>query len=144
MIGDPREVILKDIKDFTHEALSEGFLGDRLTTMYRSYGDHFSDCLYLIMVKDLRILVYGMDKDKSPANDYTYLFEDDVPSPMYDKISLFCRCLELDNHYELSQFMDKADEYFLDAMEDRSPTEGENNEDFFLRNAIWLMNPVIH
>lgn len=149
MLGDPRKVILKDIERFTTEALSTNFLVKDVRTMYRSYGDSLGDCIYLIIVKDLRVLTYGMDMDKTPMSNYDYLFGDteetsEGTSPEQDKVSLFCRCLELDNHSDMSHFLNAEDEYFLDAMQDRIPTEGDNNEEFFLRNALWLMNPTIH
>ena len=144
MFGDPREIILKDIEKFTKESLSENFMESGVTSEYRQFGDNYADCLYLIMAKGLRVLVYGMERDRTPSPDYNYLFTEDAVSPYQDKVTLFCRSLELGNYYELSALLDAEDEYFIDAMEDKIPSEGDTNEDFFLRNAIWLMDPVIH
>lgn len=148
MFGDPREVILKDIESFTKETISESLMDSGLNTIYKSFGDHLSDCLYLLMVKGMRVLVYGMEMDKTPPPNYDYLFEKDdegdASSPFQEKISMFCRSLELDNQYELAALLDSKDEYFIEAMEDRVPHEKDDNEDFFIRNALWLMNPTIH
>lgn len=148
MFGDPRELILKDIEKFTRQVLAESLMDSGMRTIYKSFGDPISDCLYLIVTKDLRVLVYGMEMDRTPSPNYDYLFDldgtGDTTSPFQDKISLFCRSLELDNHHELASLLDSEDEYFIEAMEDRMPGERDTNEDFFVRNAMWLMNPVIH
>lgn len=146
MLGDPRETILRDIEKFTLESISTNFLDTGVNTIYRSYGDLYGDCLYLIFVKDVRVLVYGMDMDKTPPADYDYLFGDDeeATSPAQEKVSLFCRCLELDSHRDVAHLLNSEDEYFLDAMQDRVPHGEDTNEDFFLRNSFWLMNPTIH
>ena len=77
--------------------------------------------------------------------NYDYLFEEDAgESPVADRVSLFCRRIAAENPYQIAMIVDENDESVYEALDHVVPDDGESNQDFFLRNAMWLLNPIIH
>ena len=148
MLTDPRLKILQDIEGFTSETLSMGAssIADH-AVYYEELDAPQVSILYLVTVRKSRVLVYGMERIKSATTNFDYMF--DLPSQFpggleeNEKVSLFCKRLEAPP-YEINEVLDGAQDGMLEELEGAYPEEGESNEDFFLRNAMWLLNPTIH
>jgi len=164
MFGDPRELILRDIHDYTLETvapLGMGITGKKFSAEYIKMegAEPGSDTMYLSMSHGDRLLFYGMDIDPPTFEELRRLvssyeeFDDpeedeiDEAIPGQDpvpRVTLFCRRRACKNPHELKAILSAKDDRVIDSLEHVRPTGDESNEDFFLRNAMWLLNPTVH
>ena len=149
MFGDPREKILQDIEEYTRKQLSigEGFLPDH-SVVYAEFDIPQVNILYQVVVKRQRVLVYGMEKLKTPIENFDYLFDlgrtgESGSSPAEDRISLFCKRF-VAAPYDINELISSIEDGAIEELEGEYPRDEETNEEFFLRNALWLLNPLIH
>jgi len=146
MLGDPRQSILKDIELFTTSTLALKHFVSDVAVHYQTFNYPDANCMYLILVSGERLLAYGMELDLTPVTDFSYLFDEDSnePSPLESRVSLFCRRFWADNPYQIAQIIGEESESVYESLDHVTPRESETNEDFFLRNAMWLLNPTVH
>ena len=147
MLTDPRLKILQDIEGFTNENL---FMGAGAIADHAVYYEELDvpevNILYLVTVRKTRVLVYGMERIKSALTNFDYMFgmpKQFSEEPENEKVSLFCKRVEA-QPYEINEILDGVQDGLLEGLEGVYPEEDESNEDFFLRNAMWLLNPTIH
>jgi len=167
MFGDPRELILKDIHDYTLETVAPiglGINGKKFSAKYIKLDgpDQGSNTIYLSMSHGDRLLFYGMDIEPPTVQELMALVsayaevEDDSLRESDDiaeavagqspipRVTLFCRRHACQNPYELNAILSSKNDQVIDSLDHVRPTDDESNEDFFLRNAMWLLNPTVH
>jgi hypothetical protein len=127
--------LLNDIQDKTMSVLAPHlvFTTDELAIGLRQYQSRNKETTYLCIRYEGRVLFYG--------TDVTHGWGGHVEEGA--GYSVFCKRGELDD-IDFSVMMDNDTDEDIDELDDSCPEEDESEDDFFFRNAVWLLNPTIH
>ena len=138
---------LSDIENFTMATvapfLAASFEGP-LQYGYKEFESPDRNTTYLMFCHKDRVLFYGIDTPKkqfvfpmlSKETDWDVLHELFSPC-LFVKKGIF-------SDIELENLCYATTDDEIDELESIEPADGEAENDFFLRNAMWLLNPVIH
>jgi hypothetical protein len=140
-MSDPRAHILQGIKEYTEDLYKEWCIGTfdiPIEYMFRLYKAPDRDTAYLIIRRGNRILFYGIDN----YGDSIKQFSD--PDNGVLGLELFCRRKEFDKGYELDMLLEDNSDERIDGLDEVFPGDDDSNEDFFLTNAMWLLDPMVH
>jgi hypothetical protein len=155
MFGDPREAILTDIHDYTLSTVGPLASGVPLSSPgvaagFGRFSTWENDTLYLMLNHKDRVLFYGMDLSPPTADDILCMLseadveEDEDGIPSASRVTLFCRRKAKQSPFEVEEYFASETDHEIEDLDHIEPREGESNEDFFLRNAMWLLNPMVH
>lgn len=140
---------LSDIEDYTMASVAP-FMAYNFSTAVKCGYKEFEgpDCIttYLVFVHEDRVLFYGVD---TPKKQYLVPMLSEDEGKEGALCSLFEPCLFAKkgvlSQSEFQDIIHADSDYEIDqALEAVVPSEEETDKDFFLRNAMWLLNPVIH
>ena len=102
---------------------------------YKVFSDHFQDTEYLVIRRENRVLFYGVDSPSvMTLTDEGALA---TASPVFARRGTLSQNDFLD-------ILDADNDREIEELESVIPKDGEAVEDFFARNAMWLLNPTIH
>ena len=139
---------LSDIETITMSTIApfiaNTFNGGTVQYGYKQFEAHDRNTTYLMFSHKNRVLFYGVD---TPKQQYAFpmlsgeLDFDEVQTS-FDPC-IFARKGILKQSDVKDIFYAESDSE-IEILESVEPTDEETDEDFFLRNALWLLNPVVH
>tara|TARA_B100000131_G_scaffold221323_1_gene212867 strand:- start:47228 stop:47695 length:468 start_codon:yes stop_codon:yes gene_type:complete len=155
MFGDPRSAILSDIHNYTIETVGPFTSGGVLSApgvtsdFGRFKDEEGGDTMYLMLSHKDRVLFYGMDLDPPSESDIAAVLQSaglDEPEEVEasSRITLFCRRGDKQTAADIRAFFSRGSDDAIECLDHIQPAENDSNEDFFLKNAMWLLNPMVH
>ena len=124
--------VLTAIHEKTLEWLKPYTIFTPIEVGYKVFENNQQEIVYLVIRSKDRVLFYGIDSE---------------PLIFQDKGSTLKACSIFARRGTMSEFMfssiiECSNE--IEALESIHPHSGEEAEDFFARNALWLLNPTVH
>ena len=139
-LEDIEELTLSTIGPFVASIFSEG-----IESGYKEYETADRLTTYLIFAHKGRALFYGVDIQK---RRFTIPALEGDPRCEEYLTSLYTPCLFAHRGdvtaQELADIVCSSSDYDIGSLESLAPGEEETDKEFFLRNAMWLLNPMVH
>lgn len=144
---DATNNMLSDIESFTMATIAPfmaaSFDGS-VQYGYKEFDSPDRNTTYLMFCHKDRVLFYGVDTPKK-----RFIFPMLSTETDWDVLQeLFAPCLfarkGILSETELENLCYASSDDEIDELEPVEPSNGEADKDFFLRNAMWLLNPMVH
>ncbi|MAP23891.1 MAG: hypothetical protein CL582_23415 [Alteromonadaceae bacterium] len=139
---------LSEIKSITISTISpfmlNSFDSNLIKYGYKYFDSHETRTTYLLFTHKDRVLYYGIN---SPKQEFYFpmLEGEEGYSPTQTQFEpyVFTRRGVLSRSELRKVFYINTDSN-LDGLKSIRPTDDETDEEFFLRNAMWLLDPVVN
>jgi len=137
---------LNDIEDYTLASVAPFMrytFSSAVKYGYKEYESPDSYTTYLMFAHEDRVLFYGVD---SPKKKFLVPIMGDTEEESL--LTLFEPCLFARKgtltDAELQDIVYSDSDQNIEELEAVTPSDEESDKDFFLRNAMWLLNPMVH
>ena len=143
-LSDIETYTLKTVAPFIATSFSGG-----MKYGYKEFEGPDRYTTYLMFVHEDRVLFYGVD---SPKRRYLIpmLSEEVADGEEAEELiaALFAPCLFAKKgaltDVEFADMVHSDNDNEIEDLESVSPEKDETDKDFFFRNAMWLLNPMVH